>query len=162
MAGAIDGIRRASDNAAAAHAESVRARQDRAADDRPETGPFHGLFQRNSSLERLVADAGPLGKFKTDQPDQMPSGTSALTLRVGDALNRIAARLGLPVERILSGNPTLVPALLQRLMAELPPGQGPSAAQPGARATDPRPAVAVEADNHARAADRGNAPPVQA
>jgi len=163
VAGAIDGVRRAIDIAAAARTERISADQDRAAaDDTPETGAFHGLFQRHSSLERLIADAGPLGKFKTDQPDQMPSGTSAFTLRVGDALNRIAARLGLPVERILSGNPALTPAMLQRLIAELPPGHGPSAAQADQRATDPRPAVAVETDNHMRGTDRGNTSPAKA
>lgn len=163
MAGAIESVRRAIDIAAAARIERISADQDRAAgDDVPETGAFHGLFQWHSSLERLIADAGPLGKFKTDQPDQMPSGTSAFTLRVGDALNRIAARLGLPVERILSGNPALTPAILQRLIAELPPGHGPSAALADQRVTDPRPAVAVEADNRVRAADRGNTSPAKA
>ena len=163
MAGAIEGVQRAIDVASAARIERISADQDRAAaGDAPETGAFHGLFQRHSSLERLIADAGPLGKFKTDQPDQMPSGTSAFTLRVGDALNRVAARLGLPVERILSGNPALTPAILQRLIAELPPGRGPSAAQADQRVTDARPAVAVEADNRVRAADRGNTSPAKA
>ncbi len=137
----------------------ARAHEGGAAAESPETGPFHGLFQKHDTLERLIADAGPLGKFKTDQPDQMPSGTCALTTRVGDTLNQIAAHLGLPVERILPANPSLAPVAHYRTAAEMPPGNGPTAPHPGQQIQDPRPAVATETDNRAAAHDRGNRAP---
>jgi hypothetical protein len=154
MVGTIDTGRPAIDRWAAWQVHSLQTRPDRAIENGGDAGSFHRLFQRGSGLERLIADAGPLGKFKTDPPDQMPSGTSALTLRVGDALNRIAARLGLPVERILPGEHARSPAVLLRPAPELPPGHGPTAAAPAHGALDPRPAVAVDAGNHVRAPDR--------
>jgi hypothetical protein len=120
------------------------------------TGPLHRLLNRTSALDRIVGDAGPLGKYRTDAPDAMPSGTSSLTLRTGDALNRLAARLGMPGERILAGNPAFGPQLQQRPQAELPAGVGPSAVDPGLSAHAPRPAVATDADNSSGAVDRGN------
>ncbi len=130
---------------------SLDARQDAAT---PGEGGLHRLLNRVSSLDLLIADAGPLGKYRADAPDQMPSGTSALTLKVSDSLNRLAARLGLPGERILSGNPSLraEPAALPP--AELP--QGSERTSPGLSPDAPRPADPASADNRAGHIDRGN------
>lgn len=149
--------RNASFEATRSHAAAMwRAHQSQAAEENSSTGSFHILFQKHDTLERLIADAGPLGKFKTDQPGQMPSGTGALTTRVGDALNRIAAHLGLPVERILPANPSLAPALRQAAAVEILPGHDASTPQPGQQLQSARPAVATETDNRATAHDRGN------
>jgi len=147
---------------ARSHAAEIAQSPTAGSAEKPETGPFHGLFQKHDTLERLIADAGPLGQFKTDQPDQMPSGTSALTTRVSDVLNQIASRLGVPVERILSANPSLAPVAHQRAVAEMPPGHGPTAPRPGQQIQDPRPAVATEAGNRTAPHDRGNRAPGRA
>ncbi|RVT93298.1 hypothetical protein [Sphingomonas crocodyli] len=115
------------------------------------------LLNRVSPLDRLVADAGPLGKFRTDAPDALPSGTSSFTSRINDTINRLAARLGIPAERVLTGNPTRTPELAPQQPTELPPGA--NAAAPDTRIADPRPAVATDADNRTARTIAGNPTP---
>lgn len=131
-------------------------------DEGPGAGALHRLLNRPSALDLLVGDAGALGKFRADMPDRMPSGTSALTLKVGDALNRLAARLGLPGERILGGNPALAPAHLPLPPVELPPGDQPRRTDAGLTTDAARPVCGPATDNHAAAPDRGNRTPDRA
>jgi hypothetical protein len=132
---------------------ALDARQDEGA---PGTGGLHRLLNRPSALDRLAGDAGPLGKFRTDEPDRMPSGTAAFTLKASDALNRLAARLGLPSERILSGNPAMQPQQAPLPPAELPPGERPVRTNHGVSSAASRPVCAAEADNRTGPIDRGN------
>lgn len=132
---------------------ALDARQDESA---PGLGGLHRLLNSVSPLDRLAGDAGPLGKYRTDAPDRMPSGTAALTLKESDALNRLAARLGLPSERILSGNPAAQPKEAPLPPAELPPGDQPRPVDHGLSAAASRPLEGADADNHSGHVDRGN------
>ncbi|QJU59887.1 hypothetical protein HL653_20980 [Sphingomonas sp. AP4-R1] len=119
-------------------------------------GALHRLLNQPSTLDRLVGDAGPLGKFRTDDPDRMPSGTAALTLRASDALNRLAARLGLPGERILSGNPVLRAGQAPSPPTELPAGERQARTDYGVSTAATPPIERSGADNQAGSIDRGN------
>ena len=133
---------------------------DRADDGLASQSGLDRLLNRVSPLDRLVADAGPLGKFRTDAPDALPSGTSSFTLRINDAINRLAARLGLPAERVLTGNPTRTPEVAPQQPAELQPGA--NATAPDTRIADPRPAVSTDTDNRAARIIGGNPMPAGA
>jgi len=115
------------------------------------------LTRQSSSLDRLVADAGALGKFREDQPNALPSGTSSFTVPVTQTIAHVEARLGQPNERVLGA-----------AQASAPRDVTPSARSAGvthlgihttdshARGVTPRPDVRSDADNRAAAFVRGN------
>lgn len=76
---------------------------------------------RLSPLEKLVADAGPLGKFMVDRDDALPAGTSAFTVRSADTAIRVASRTGIVTEPVLAGNPLIAPPALERANAASAP-----------------------------------------
>jgi hypothetical protein len=126
------------------------------------SSPLEKLLSRPSPLERLVADAGALGRFRTDVPDALPAGTSAFTRRSVDITDNVAARLGLPRERVWAG------ATVQLPMA-VPPPTPTVAPQPGVAApvgttgvNAPRPAVATDAGNDLAGGLAGNSAAVRA
>ena len=119
------------------------------ADAPPGTGPLERLLARTSPLDRLLADAGPLGKFRTDQPDAMPSGTSALTLRLPDIVNRAAARLGEPGERVLNGTTAYTAEIAARPDPDVRPGQTRGAPESD-RLVDAKAAIRSEPENRSR------------
>lgn len=92
--------------------------------DGPPRSTLDRLQHRDSAIARLLADAGPLGKFRTDVENALPSGTSALTARIADTLVRVASRFDMTIERLLPGNPQLLmllapiqPTVAQRIEA---------------------------------------------
>lgn len=123
------------------------------------TGLEH-LANRVSALDRLVSDAGALGKFREDQPNEMPSGTSSFTVPISQTVAHVEARLASPNERILSANQTQVPR------DPVNPMQRTDASQLGAshdvvrsHVSAPRSDVKSDAENRASAFVRGNRPP---
>lgn len=126
------------------------------------TGPLDRLLRRPSTLDRLVADAGPLGRFMIAREDALPAGTSAYTKRAVDTLNGVEAKLGLPRERVLANlaPPILPPPGAAQAGVELPPGR--SVAPEGAAALDPRPAVSTDAGNRLAGGASGNSATIRA
>jgi hypothetical protein len=141
-------------------ATAALSRLDDAAQDA--SGPLDRLMQRPSTLDRLVADGGPLGRFMVGRDDALPAGTSAYTKRSVDMLAGIEAKLGLPRERVLA-NLNLPMPLPGTLVA-------PALSPPGANAAPPldsaigaaRPAVATDADNRLSGGVTGNPATVRA
>lgn len=125
-------------------------------------GPLEQLLDRPGKLDRLVADAGPLGRFMVGRDGELPAGTSAYTKRSVDVLAGVEAKLGLPRERAL-GNLTLPtpPPAGVAAQADLPPGTGgPSVA--GSTIGAVRPAVAIDAGNRLDGGPAGNPAAVRA
>lgn len=124
------------------------ARDDRAAAEDSNSG-LRDLLGRVSPLDRLLADAGPLGKFRADRNYTLPAGTSALTVRIADAVDHAAATIGRAAERTLCANALGPGRAIDPPSAATPataePMHGASAAD-ARRMVDPRPAIATDAD----------------
>jgi hypothetical protein len=115
------------------------------------------LTRQPSALDRLVADAGALGKFREDQPNALPSGTSSFTVPITQTIAHVETRLGLPNERVLSATQASAPREI------VPAARSADVTHLGIHTTDmhahgvaPRPEVRSDADNRAAAFVRGN------
>ena len=115
------------------------------------------LTRQSSALDRLVADAGALGKFREDQPNALPSGTSSFTVPIAQTIAHVETRLGQPHERVLSSSLAAVPREVSRA------ARGADATHLGlhtagirAQGVAPRPDVRSDTDNRAAAFVRGN------
>jgi hypothetical protein len=115
------------------------------------------LTRQSSALDRLVADAGALGKFREDQPNALPAGTSSFTVPIAQTIAHVETRLGQPNERVLGSTQAAVPRGVPQA------ARSADAAQPGPRPADirahgvsPRPDVRSDTDNRAAAFVRGN------
>jgi hypothetical protein len=119
--------------------------------------PLERLTQQPSALDRLVADAGALGKFREDQPNALPSGTSSFTVPIAQTIAHVETRLGQPNERVLS-------APLAAAAREIaPPARAADVTRLGIHTTDirahgvaPKPDIRTDTDNRATAFVRGN------
>ncbi|MEG3175326.1 hypothetical protein U1872_03730 [Sphingomonas sp. RB3P16] len=131
-----------------AEAATLAAREDRAAAEGANS-TLGALLGRVSPLDRLLADAGPLGKFRADRNYTLPAGTSALTVRIADAIDHAAATIGRPAERMYGAAPigpaAIVPA--RAIDPSAVPADHTHAASSVAnvRIVDPRPAVMTDA-----------------
>lgn len=119
--------------------------------------PLERLTQQPSALDRLVADGGALGKFREDQPNALPSGTSSFTVPIAQTIAHVETRLGQPNERVLSATQASAPREIT------PPARSSEITHLGIHDTDmrargiaPRPDVQTDADNRAAAFVRGN------
>lgn len=121
------------------------------------------LTRQSSALDRLVADAGALGKFREDQPNALPSGTSSFTVPVAQTIAHVETRLGQPNERVLASTQAAVPREVSHTArsADTP--------HPGIHATGiyphgiaPRPDVRSDTDSRTAAFVRGNPSPAGA
>lgn len=115
------------------------------------------LTRQSSALDRLVADAGALGKFREDQPNTLPSGTSSFTVPITQTIAHVETRLGEPRERVLSATQASSPRAIT------PAARAPDITHLGIHVADlrahgiaPRPDVRIDADNRATAFVRGN------
>lgn len=115
------------------------------------------LTRQSSALDRLVADAGALGKFREDQPNALPSGTSSFTVPIAQTIAHVETRLGQPNERVLSATQATPPREVSQA------ARSADVTHLGVHATDlrghgvtPRPDVRTDADNRAAAFVRGN------
>lgn len=115
------------------------------------------LTRQSSALDRLVADAGALGKFREDQPNALPSGTGSFTVPIAQTIAHVEARLGQPNERVLAATQASVPReVSQAARAADAAHPGPHAADIHAHGVTPRPDVRSDADNRTAAFVRGN------
>lgn len=115
------------------------------------------LTRQSSALDRLVADAGALGKFREDQPNALPSGTSSFTVPIAQTIAHVETRLGQPNERVLSATQASPPQTLSQAVRSADITHlGIHTADMGAHGIAPRPDVRSEADNRAAAFVRGN------
>jgi len=115
------------------------------------------LTRQTSALDRLVADAGALGKFREDQPNTLPSGTSSFTVPIAQTIAHVETRLGQPNERVLSATQASTPREIPQSARSV------EATHLGIHTTDsrthgvaPRPDVRSDADNRVAAFVRGN------
>ncbi|PXA84111.1 hypothetical protein DMC47_41525 [Nostoc sp. 3335mG] len=119
--------------------------------------PLERLTSQPSSLDRLVADAGALGKFREDQPNALPSGTSSFTVPIAQTIAHVETRLGQPNERVLSATQAsapreVAPAVRSADITHL----GIHTTDLHAQGVAPRPDVRTDTDNRAAAFVRGN------
>lgn len=119
--------------------------------------PLERLTQQPSALDRLVADAGALGKFREDQPNALPSGTSSFTVPIAQTIAHVETRLGQPNERVLSA------PLVAAAREITPPARAADVTHLGIHTTDirahgvaPKPDIRTDTDNRATAFVRGN------
>ena len=115
------------------------------------------LTRQASTLDRLVADAGTLGKFREDQPNALPSGTSSFTVPIAQTIAHVETRLGQPNERVLSATQAsppreITPAARDADVTHL----GIRTTDPHAHGVEPRPDVQTDADHRTAAFVRGN------
>ncbi|MBA2934183.1 hypothetical protein HZF05_08725 [Sphingomonas sp. CGMCC 1.13654] len=115
------------------------------------------LTRQPSALDRLVADAGALGKFREDQPNALPSGTGSFTVPVTQTIAHVETRLGQPNERVLGATQAstpreIVPAARSSEVTHL----GLHTADDRTHGVTPRPDVRTDTDNRAAAFMRGN------
>jgi hypothetical protein len=115
------------------------------------------LANHVSALDRLVADAGALGKFRADQPDALPAGTGSFTVPVSQTIAHVEARLGSPHERVLGTTQAQPPREAVQAARQ------PDVLEPGVRpvtihssAATMRPDVALDTENRAATLLRGN------
>jgi hypothetical protein len=146
--GGVEGRRAGAESFASAASESDRDFQQ----------DLHRAQDHVSALDRLVADAGPLGKFRTDQPDALPSGTSSFTVPVSQTIAHVEARMASPNERALGAPRTAELREVQQIaMQDAARLRQPLDTQ-RAQLVTPRPDVATDTDNRAAAFTRGSLP----
>jgi hypothetical protein len=109
-------------------------------------GPLERLLHTMSPLDRLIADAGPLAKFRTDPVDGMPAGTSAFTARIDTTRAGIDARFAMPHERVL-GTTGAAPQVREPLPPSDPLPAAIDARPADAHLTAPKPEVHTRTDN---------------